>query len=153
MLKKNKGITLIALVVTIIVLLILAGVTLSLVAGENGILKRATNAVDVNEKESAKVEVSLKITEYQTEYYEKKYLNQEAKLEMSIGEWIYETYGGTNETENYIFTIKLPSTGEPTEENPYVITINKNDKLNSNITGTLTTNGKLSWDSDTKEPS
>lgn len=42
--KKEQGITLIALVITIIVLLILAGVSLSLVAGENGILKRAENA-------------------------------------------------------------------------------------------------------------
>ena len=37
---KNKGITLIALVVTIIVLLILAGVSISMLTGENGILKR-----------------------------------------------------------------------------------------------------------------
>lgn len=42
--KKNKGITLIALVITIIVLLILAGVSLNLIAGENGILTRAETA-------------------------------------------------------------------------------------------------------------
>ena len=38
---KNKGITLIALVITIIVLLILAGVTLNLIAGSDGILEKA----------------------------------------------------------------------------------------------------------------
>ena len=43
--KKNaRGITLIALVITIIVLLILAGVTINALSGENGILKRATQA-------------------------------------------------------------------------------------------------------------
>ena len=42
--KKCRGITLIALVITIIVLLILAGVSLSLIAGEQGILGRATKA-------------------------------------------------------------------------------------------------------------
>ena len=42
--KKNKGITLIALVITIIVLLILAGVAISMLSGENGILKKATEA-------------------------------------------------------------------------------------------------------------
>ena len=42
--KKNEGITLIALVITIIVLLILAGVTLSLTLGENGILQKARTA-------------------------------------------------------------------------------------------------------------
>ena len=36
--KENKGITLIALVITIIVLLILAGVTIATLVGNNGIL-------------------------------------------------------------------------------------------------------------------
>ena len=42
--KKEQGITLIALVITIIVLLILAGVSIAMVTGENGILKQAGNA-------------------------------------------------------------------------------------------------------------
>ena len=44
--KKEKGITLLALVVTIIVLLILAAVTIVGVVGENGIIKRAMKAVE-----------------------------------------------------------------------------------------------------------
>ena len=43
--KNQKGITLIALVITIIVLLILAGVTISLTVGKNGALSRARTAV------------------------------------------------------------------------------------------------------------
>ena len=42
--KQNRGITLIALIITIIVLLILAGVTINLTLGENGIFKTAENA-------------------------------------------------------------------------------------------------------------
>ena len=42
--KKNKGITLVALVVTIVVLLILAGVSINLVLGNNGIIARAKEA-------------------------------------------------------------------------------------------------------------
>ena len=42
--KEEKAITLIALVITIIVLLILAGVAISSLSGENGILKRTTDA-------------------------------------------------------------------------------------------------------------
>ena len=42
--RKDKGITLIALVVTIIVLLILAGISISMLTGQNGILNRATTA-------------------------------------------------------------------------------------------------------------
>ena len=43
--KKNKGITLISLVVTIIVLLILVGVSINLITGSNGIISKAENAV------------------------------------------------------------------------------------------------------------
>ena len=43
-LKNARGITLIALVITIIVLLILAGVTIATLTGENGILTKATDA-------------------------------------------------------------------------------------------------------------
>ena len=47
--KKNNGITLIALVITIIVLLILAGVTIATLTGENGILTRASDAAEQTE--------------------------------------------------------------------------------------------------------
>lgn len=52
--KKNKGITLIALVVTIIVLLILAGITISLLLGENGIITRAREATEAYEEAAKK---------------------------------------------------------------------------------------------------
>ena len=42
--KEKKGITLIALVVTIVVLLILAAVSISMLGGENGIITQAQNA-------------------------------------------------------------------------------------------------------------
>lgn len=41
---KNAGITLVALIITIIVMLILAGITINLTIGQNGILKRAEEA-------------------------------------------------------------------------------------------------------------
>ena len=42
--KQKKGITLIALVITIIVLLILAGISISMLSGDNSILQKSTNA-------------------------------------------------------------------------------------------------------------
>lgn len=48
--KRNKGITLIALVITIIVLIILATVAIQYVFGENGLIKRAETAKDIAEK-------------------------------------------------------------------------------------------------------
>ena len=47
--EENKGITLIALIITIIVLLILAGITLSMVLGPNGIIERAKEAKEQTE--------------------------------------------------------------------------------------------------------
>ncbi len=48
--KKNNGITLIALVITIVVLLILAGVSIATLTGENGILTRANEAKEATEQ-------------------------------------------------------------------------------------------------------
>ena len=57
-----KGITLIALVVTIVVLLILAGVSISMLTGENGIITQASKAKEGseigNEEEIVKLAVS-----------------------------------------------------------------------------------------------
>ena len=44
LIKTSNGITLIALVITIIVLLILAGITIATLTGDNGILKQADKA-------------------------------------------------------------------------------------------------------------
>ena len=65
--KNNKGITLIALVVTIIVLLILAGVSIAMLTGNNGILSRAQDARDNSAAgtldEAAKIAVGNILTE------------------------------------------------------------------------------------------
>ena len=61
-LRKNKGITLIALVITIIVLLILAGVSIAMLTGENGILNQAQNAKKQTDIASEKEAVSLAYT-------------------------------------------------------------------------------------------
>lgn len=50
--NKEKGITLIALVVTIVVLLILAGVSISMLTGENGIITQAQDAKLATERSS-----------------------------------------------------------------------------------------------------
>ena len=57
--KKNNGITLIALAVTIIVMLILAGVTISILVGNSGISKRAEEAKKASE--IAQIEESMNL--------------------------------------------------------------------------------------------
>ncbi len=63
----NKGITLIALVITIIVLLILAGVTIATLMGDNGILTKATEAKNDQADGTVKEAVALLWNEYQLE--------------------------------------------------------------------------------------
>ena len=67
--KNQKGITLVALVITIIVLLILAGVSISLVIGNNGVLTQASNAVVKNEKATALQEVQMAAADASAAYY------------------------------------------------------------------------------------
>ena len=57
--KRNKGITLIALVITIIVLLILAGVAISMLSGQNGILKKAAEAKKKTEQSQEEEQTKL----------------------------------------------------------------------------------------------
>ena len=57
-LKSNKAITLVALIITIIILLILAGVSLSMVLGDNGLINKAQSSVD-KYQESASNEQSF----------------------------------------------------------------------------------------------
>ncbi len=64
---KEKGITLIALVVTIVILLILAGVTLSLSLSQNGLFDRAQNAADKYKKAQENEEKMIEELEMQFE--------------------------------------------------------------------------------------
>ncbi len=57
--KTQKGITLIALVVTIIILLILAGVTISTLTGEDGTIANANKASDETKKGNYQEELEL----------------------------------------------------------------------------------------------
>ena len=60
-LKINKGITLIALVITIIVLLILAGVTIATLTGDNGILTKAQSAKEKNAQKTVEEQINLAV--------------------------------------------------------------------------------------------
>ena len=64
-LKNKKGITLIALVVTIVILLILAGVTIATLTGDNGLLQKSTNAKQANEESTICENIKLAYGEYQ----------------------------------------------------------------------------------------
>ena len=68
--KNEKGITLIALVITIIVLLILAGVTITTLTGDNGILNKASKAKLETEYSEVRDAMVLTVSEYKLYKYE-----------------------------------------------------------------------------------
>ena len=71
MLNNKKGITLIALVVTVVVLIILAGVSINAVLGDNGIIKKANQAASVTKEAEVKEAINRTILEfYLTNDYE-----------------------------------------------------------------------------------
>lgn len=105
--KENLGITLIALIITIIVLLILAGVTISSLTKENGILNKADSAKFNSEIAKYKEELNLEI------------LNEEATNLGDRSEKINVTEG--DEIKKYI-----PSFDKGKYEGKLII---RNDKL------------------------
>ena len=94
-LKKQNAITLIALIITIIVLLILAGVTLSLIIGEDGIVGRAISAAEAYDIAGAKEQVELLLGQFQADFYEEKYLKGSTSL-TNISDYIAEKLSGQN---------------------------------------------------------
>ena len=68
-LKSNKAITLVALIITIIILLILAGVSLSMVLGDNGLINKAQSSVDKYQQSANNEQAMLNsIEDYFKEY-------------------------------------------------------------------------------------
>lgn len=73
--KKNNGITLIALVITIIVLLILAGVSIAMLGGTNGILGKASEAKEKNSVSEVKDELGLAVSNAMSDFYDLAYVD------------------------------------------------------------------------------
>lgn len=65
--KKNKGITLIALVITIIILLILAGISIATLTGQNGLLTKANTAKEITKEEGIKEKIKIAYASVETD--------------------------------------------------------------------------------------
>ena len=79
--KNNKGITLISLIITIIILVILAGVTITTLVGENGILNKSKEASEKYIEEQVKEKITLAIVDIQTQLRENEEINMQALIE------------------------------------------------------------------------
>ena len=71
----KSGITLIALIITIIVLLILAGITISLVVGDNGVLNQAVNAADETNRANVQTELEMAVSAVVADWSGARYVN------------------------------------------------------------------------------
>lgn len=82
---NNKGITLIALVITIIVLLILAGVSIAMLTGDNGILNQANKAKADTARAEVVERVNLELNAQLSHAMAGENFDEKAKIESNIG--------------------------------------------------------------------
>ena len=120
LIKNAKGITLVALVVTIVILLILAGVTITMTLGQNGLFTRAQAARKEYKQSEVQEDLSMLITQYTWDKVSE-------KTDKSLGDYLKDN-GATSVKENsdgktleveykgYVFTVDKDS-GEITKVN------------------------------------
>lgn len=99
MFKNQKGITLIALVITIIVLLILAGVTIAMLTGSDSAPVKANEAKQKNDIGTCKDQVYLVASNAQAEAYDKVYVKGEGASATSLQK---SAEGKYNDIGNYV---------------------------------------------------
>lgn len=169
MYKNNKGITLIALVVSIIVLIILAGVSINLLVGNNGIIGNAKYAKNITEKEQLNEQKELnEIVEYMNytermedfaknitfNYSSKNWTNKNVTVTASTTLTNYKiqtstdanTWGDeTSQTlsENGNVYARLVNTTVNSETEYVVATVDKIDKVKPVITSVATTTNTI----------
>lgn len=132
----NRGITLIALVITIIVLLILAGVSIAMISGENSILSNATKARRNKAIGDVKEQVLLAINTAFTEYNAKL-----ATRELEEGKKLYDYLNDALSESN----LKSNNNEVEYHYNSNTVSI-KYKKDNTTIRGTLNPEtGKFNW--------
>ncbi len=137
LLKKSNasGITLIALVVTIIILIILATVSINVVFGEGGLIKRAEQASELAKESTAREKLNLKLEEFKFDIYEQNI--NDAALKDSKLCTILSELGPTKEAtdtkyyevivDDYVFwvnreTLEIVSKGKDNQEDATKVT-------------------------------
>ena len=127
---NSKGITLISLVITIIVMLILTGIAINLIFGENGILTKAKLAKQVYLGDEAKREVEDRVNVYITKYGPNRELSLYDFWAMYNSEKIIDAEGNvtTEDNPDYDPDFIIYLFEEPTAAFPSVQTYTKTNK-------------------------
>ena len=105
--KNQKGITLIALVITIIVLLILAGVSVAMLAGPNGIITQANQAADDNDTAEIAERINLELNAIYASILSGAKVDSTymATISANLPDGYKITYSGDSNQDNGIITI------------------------------------------------
>lgn len=149
--KNQNGITLIALVITIIVLLILAGISIAMLTGDNGLLGKSQTAVSDNAIAGAKDEISTEVQAGMATYLQNKYANNSSDTAFAtmekqlIGDSTrLKLVDGTAVKVNGCdVTIALTKTGDPEKTSKITITIAKDKRT---VEGEIKSDGTLTWE-------
>ena len=132
--ENNKGITLIALVITIIVLLILAGITIAMITGQDSAPEKAAEAKIENDRGAAKDAAALLVTGKIQDYYDGKYVNK------TVTDGTILAY-----LERELSSSKAVTTGEyKVVVADGKITVTKGTETMA--TGTVSNEGVITWD-------
>lgn len=134
--KNQKGITLVALVITIIVLLILAGVSIAMLTGENGILNRAVSAGETTKVSEAKELAQLDINAKMTEYYEVKYVSNTTESYATFSAYLTANPLTTSDATKYTVSGTTVT---------IVPTYTNSDGKTVTVKGTIGANGGITW--------
>ena len=125
MLKNNKGITLIALVITIIVLLILAGISIAMLTGNNGLLTKANDAKNDTATAEAKERINMELNALYASVLASSTKDEFTQTEVDAVTANLPTEGYTVKTEKKeqkTTTIKISTTVENVTEGSITIT-------------------------------
>ena len=135
--RNQRGITLVALVITIIVLLILAAVTIAALGGSNGILTNASKSTVANEIGEVKDLVALAVNEGISEYYTTIYVDGTA--ETADNDLLSTIYNKLNDLKSQVLPTVLDVTDKTTSIDITITSENGKASTESSIdsTGTL----------------
>lgn len=150
MLKNQKGITLIALVITIIVLLILAGITIAMIGGQDSAPNKAAEAKIINEVGAAKDTIVMTAATAVEQWYEDKYVKTGTTPAANAGAQVATELAAT--TDGY-FTGDVEWKTKPSSSSNTFKIQSKGTGLGNNstkhytISGTIENNGTITWGS------
>ena len=151
--RNQRGITLIALVITIIVLLILAGVSIAMLTGDNGILSNADRAAEETAIANARDEVSMAVNEALTNRYGAVYGDENStqtileavESETGLGQYTTEkTVDGAT-----IKYVKLVPAQTSTPGSEGKVTIKYQGTVM--VSGSVDSEGSFTWDATASE--